>query len=208
MKYNTQLEKMRIPEYGRNVQNMVKYAMTLEDRAERTRCANSIINIMGNLFPYLRDNDDFKHKLWDHIAVMSDFNLDIDYPYQIIKKEELNTAPNEVDRCVKRGDLRFRHYGRILEKMIQKASQLESPTQRKQLILMIAHHMKRSYMNSFKESKENRDFEISDDKIFSDIVDYSNGVLADDIHSLSLRASNRENNIQRKHKHVIKRAVR
>ena len=83
MQYTSELKRLVLPEYGRNVQQMVDHCMTIEDRAERTRCANTIINIMGNLFPHLRDIEDFKHKLWDHLAIMSDFKLDIDYPYEI-----------------------------------------------------------------------------------------------------------------------------
>ena len=79
MQYNTQQKRMPLPEYGRSIQNMVDYALTIQDRAERQRCANTIINIMGNMFPHLRDVPDFKHKLWDHLAIMSGFELDIDY---------------------------------------------------------------------------------------------------------------------------------
>ena len=71
MQYNTQQKRMPLPEYGRSIQNMVDYALTIQDRAERQRCANTIINIMGNMFPHLRDVPDFKHKLWDHLAIMS-----------------------------------------------------------------------------------------------------------------------------------------
>ena len=87
--YNTQQKKLVLPEYGRNVQSMVDHALTIENKEERTKCVKSIINIMGNLFPHLRDVEDFKHKLWDHLAIMSDFKLDIDYPYEIIRKENL-----------------------------------------------------------------------------------------------------------------------
>ena len=89
MQYNTQQKRMPLPEYGRSIQNMVDHALTIEDRSERQRCANTIINIMGNMFPHLRDVPDFKHKLWDHLAIMSDFKLDIDYPYEIIRKDNL-----------------------------------------------------------------------------------------------------------------------
>ena len=89
MQYNTQQKRMPLPEYGRSIQNMVDYALTIQDRAERQRCANTIINIMGNMFPHLRDVPDFKHKLWDHLAIMSGFELDIDYPYEIIRKDNL-----------------------------------------------------------------------------------------------------------------------
>lgn len=91
--YNTQKKKLILPEYGRNVHRMIEYCMSLEDRDERTRCANAIVNIMGNLFPHLRDVDDFKHKLWDHLAIMSDFKLDIDYPYEVIKKKISTISP-------------------------------------------------------------------------------------------------------------------
>ena len=96
MQYNTQQKRMPLPEYGRSIQNMVDHALTIEDRAERQRCANTIINIMGNMFPHLRDVPDFKHKLWDHLAIMSDFKLDIDYPYEIIRKDNLNTRPEVI----------------------------------------------------------------------------------------------------------------
>lgn len=94
MRYNTQQKRMPLPEYGRSIQNMVDYALTIQDRAERQRCANTIINIMGSMYPHLRDVPDFKHKLWDHLAIMSGFELDIDYPYEIIRKDNLVTRPN------------------------------------------------------------------------------------------------------------------
>ena len=115
MEYNTQRKKMELPEYGRSVQNMVDHALTIEDRAERQRCANTIINIMGGMFPHLRDVPDFKHKLWDHLAIMSDFKLDIDYPFEIVKKEDLVVKPEKLQ--YPNGALRYRHYGRFLEGM-------------------------------------------------------------------------------------------
>ena len=96
MKYNTEGKRLTLPEYGRNIQNMVDYCVTIQDREERKRCANTIINIMGNMFPHLRDVNDFKHILWDHLAIMADFKLDIDYPYEIIKKENLYSRPPRI----------------------------------------------------------------------------------------------------------------
>lgn len=87
MEYNTQQRKLPLPEYGRSVQNMVDHALTIEDRAERQRCANTIVNIMGGMFPQLRDMEDFRRKLWDHLAIMADFKLDIDYPVEIVKRK-------------------------------------------------------------------------------------------------------------------------
>ena len=112
MEYNTQRKKMELPEYGRSVQNMVDHALTIEDRAERQRCANTIINIMGGMFPHLRDVPDFKHKLWDHLAIMSDFKLDIDYPFELVKKVDLVVKPDRLE--YPNGALRYRHYGRFL----------------------------------------------------------------------------------------------
>ena len=112
MQYNTQQKRMPLPEYGRSIQNMVDYALTIQDRAERQRCANTIINIMGNMFPYLRDVPDFKHKLWDHLAIMSGFELDIDYPYEIIREDNLVTKPEPIPYSTTR--MRYRHYGHKL----------------------------------------------------------------------------------------------
>lgn len=119
MQYNTQQKRMPLPEYGRSIQNMVDYALTIQDRAERQRCANTIINIMGNMFPHLRDVPDFKHKLWDHLAIMSGFELDIDYPYEIIRKDNLVTRPDHIPYSTAR--MRYRHYGHTLEVLIKKA---------------------------------------------------------------------------------------
>ena len=94
MKYNTQEKALPMPEYGRAVQKMVDHAITIEDRAERQRCANTIIAVMGNMFPQLRDVAEFKHKLWDHLAVMADFKLDIDYPYELADPSTLHPPPN------------------------------------------------------------------------------------------------------------------
>ena len=132
MEYNTQQRTLPLPEYGRSVQNMVDHALTIEDRAERQRCANTIINIMGGMFPHLRDVPDFKHKLWDHLAIMADFKLDIDYPYEIVKKESLEVKPDMLP--YPHNGIRYRHYGRILENMIKKAVDYPEGEEKKQLI--------------------------------------------------------------------------
>lgn len=123
MQYNTQQKRMPLPEYGRSIQNMVDFALTIQDRSERQRCANTIINIMGNMFPHLRDVPDFKHKLWDHLAIMADFKLDIDYPYEIIRKDNLVTKPDPIPYPSTK--IRYRHYGRTLEILIKKACEFQ-----------------------------------------------------------------------------------
>ena len=97
MQYNTRKEKLILPEYGRNIQNMVDHCVAIEDPEERKRCAYTVIDIMGNMFPHLRDVNNFKHILWDHLAIMSDFKLEIDYPYEVIKKEDLYSAPGRLE---------------------------------------------------------------------------------------------------------------
>ena len=96
MEYNTQQRKLPLPEYGRSVQHMVDHALTIEDREERQRCARTIVNIMGGMFPALRDSADFNRRLWDHLAIMSDFQLDIDYPVEVVKRESLEVKPDRL----------------------------------------------------------------------------------------------------------------
>lgn len=168
MEYPTLKGKLIMPEYGRNVQQMIEYAITIEDREERTKCVYSIVDIMGNLFPYLRDVNDFKHKLWDHVAIMSDFKLDIDYPYEIVKKEELTNRPDTIP--YKKNRLAYMHYGRNLEEMIEKVSEYEEGETKNTLICMIANQMKKCFLTWNKEV-------VDDKKIFDDLRELSKGKL-------------------------------
>lgn len=166
MKYNTQQRRLPLPEYGRSVQNMVDHALTIEDRAERQHCANTIVNIMGGMFPHLRDVADFKQKLWDHLAIMADFKLDIDYPVEIVKKESLEIKPQRIPYS--QHDIRFRHYGRFVQDMIKLAVDYQEGEERNQLIRMIANHMKRDYLNWNKDG-------VEDQKILDDLCELSGG---------------------------------
>ena len=165
MQYNTQKEKLVLPEYGRNIQNMVDHCVAIIDAEERRRCAYAIIDIMGNMFPHLRDVNNFKHILWDHLAIMSDFKLEIDYPYEIIKKEDLFSAPGHLDYS--RPTMKYRHYGKILEKMILIAANMEEGPKREHLQKMLLKQMKKSYSQWNKEA--------DDEKIFQDIKELSGG---------------------------------
>lgn len=159
MQYNTQQKRMPLPEYGRSIQNMVNHALTIEDRAERQRCANSVINIMGNMFPHLRDVPDFKHKLWDHLAIMSDFKLDIDYPYEIIRKDNLGAKPEAIPYPSTK--IHYRHYGRTLEVLIDKAIGFPEGDEKQNLVALICNHMKKDYMAWNKDTVDDR--KIADD---------------------------------------------
>ena len=197
MEYNTQEKRLVLPEYGRNIQRMVDYCVTIEDRNERKRCANTIINVMGNMFPHLRDVNDFKHILWDHLAIMSDFKLDIDYPYEIVKKENLYTRPPRIPYNNSR--IRYRHYGKTLELMIKKATEYPNGAEKDQLVKLLATQMKKSFLTWNKES-------VDDRKIFKDLDELSGGkiVLDENVHKLTesrdilARNNNKKNNYTRK----------
>jgi len=178
MEYNTQQKRLTLPEYGRNIQNMVDHCLTITDRDERTRCAKTIISTMGNLFPHLRDINDFKHILWDHLAIMSDFQLDIDYPYEIIKKENLYSKPEPIPYSSPR-QIRYMHYGKTMQLLIDKAMDYEDGEEKNQLVSMIANHMKKCFVGFNKEG-------IDDRKIFDDIRELSNGKIDLDEGSLRL----------------------
>lgn len=164
--YNTQLKKLALPEYGRNIQQMVDYCCTIPDKDERTRCAYTIIKTMGNIFPQLRDEADYKHKLWDHLAIMSDFKLDIDYPYEIVKEENLETKPEPVK--YKLEHIKMRHYGKIIERMIERACEYPEGKEKDALIMLIANQMKKVIYLINKE-------DVEDAKIFKDLAFYSHG---------------------------------
>lgn len=160
---------MAQPEYGRNVQNLVDYCVTIEDREERNRCANAIISIMGNLYPQQRDTNDFKHILWDHLAIMSGFKLDVDYPYEVVKEADLQTRPPRIPYVSTR--IRSRQYGKIMEQMVGKATEMENSEAKDYLVRSLANQMKRSYV-----TWNNKDT-VSDAKIFKDLAQLSDGLI-------------------------------
>ena len=179
MQYNTQQKRMPLPEYGRSIQNMVDHALTIQDPAERQRCANTIINIMGNMFPHLRDVPDFKHKLWDHLAIMADFKLDIKYPYEIIREENLGTKPDSIPYPSTK--MRYRHYGRTLEVLIKKACEFPEGDEKRNLVALICNHMKKDYMAWNKDT-------VDDRKIAEDLDELSGGKLRMDDDIIRLMA--------------------
>lgn len=164
--YNSQLKKLALPEYGRNIQQMVDYCCTIEDREERNNCARSIINTMSNLFPLLKQETDYQHKLWDHLAIMSNFTLDIDYPCEVIKPENLDTKP--VPLTYKREDIKMRHYGNIVSLMIRRACEYPDGKEKEALVMLVANHMKKLIYQISNE-------DVEDAKIFKDLEYFSEG---------------------------------
>ena len=198
LKYNTQEKRLTLPEYGRNIQNMIDHCVSIVDREERTRCADTIITIMGNMFPHLRDVNDFKHILWDHLAIMSNFALDIDYPYEVIKREDMYVRPPRLP--YKQGKIAYKHYGKYMEKMIKKAVQYPDGEEKEYLTGLLANHMKKSFLTWNKEV-------VDDRKIFDDLELLSKGniVWDEEEHKLTeskeiLSNKNKNKNMRRSNK--------
>ena len=169
MEYNTERSQLKIPEYGRNVQRMVDYCLTLEDREHRNKVAQSIIDVIGNLNPAIRDAPDYAHKLWDHLFIMSDFGLDVDSPYPIPTAESFVGLPDEMPYPKKSN--RFRHYGSIVKNMIAHAKGLEDGEEKEALVYGIAYAMKRNYL------KYNKDT-VDDSTILNDLKEMSENALS------------------------------
>ena len=164
-RYNTKLRKLILPEYGRNIQQMVDHCLTIEDREERNHCARAIVATMKKLFPDGEDNDVNRQKRWDHLAIMSDFQLDIDWPYEM-PEHAGQTAPDKVPYLSH--SIRYRHYGRIMQDMIDKVTQMTQGEERDELIDMLSNHMKK-LLASF-----NKDV-ATDPRIYRDLREYSHG---------------------------------
>ncbi len=162
--YNTQRKRMALPEYGRNVQRMVDHLKTIEDREERNRAAKTVIAIMGNLNPHLRDVGDFKHKLWDHLALIADFELDIDAPYPPPEASKFMEKPKQIPYNQK--DIRYLHYGRIIELMIDSACELEEGPEKENLTSLILNQMKKAYV-TWNRSQVTDEVIIADMKVLS-----------------------------------------
>jgi hypothetical protein len=164
--YNTQRSRMALPEYGRNVQKMINHIKTIVDRDERNRAARTIIQIMGNLNPHLRDVGDFKHKLWDHLALISNFELDIDSPYPKPEPSKFTEKPRIVP--YNQGPVRFMHYGRIVQDMIRTVVAMDDSSEKKYMLTLILNQMKKSYLTWNKAT-------VSDESIISDLEYLSGG---------------------------------
>lgn len=162
--YNTTRPQMIIPEYGRNIQKMIAHAVELEDKEERNKMANAIISVMGQLNPHLRDIVDFKHKLWDHLFIISDFKLDVDSPYPIPDKEIILKKPERLNYPQK--DIKFKHYGKTIEILIEQAILIEDAQEKKALLAIIANLMKKTYL-TFNRDSVNDELIISDLKMLS-----------------------------------------
>jgi len=166
--YNSTRPNLILAEYGRNVQNMVDYICTVPSKEERNRLAQVVIDMMGVLNPHLRDVSDFKHKLWDHLYIISDFKIDVDSPYPVPNREEIRHKPEPLPYPQHR--IRFKHYGHIVEEMITKAMAASTEEVKLKMALSIANFMKMAYSTWNKDS-------VTDQHIIQDLQDLSGGIL-------------------------------
>ena len=168
LEYNTEREELIIPEYGRHIQKMINYASSRESKEERNKLANSIISVMGNLQPHLRDVSDFQHKLWDQLFIMSNFKLDADSPFEKPSKEILNAKPEPLS--YPQNFPKYRFYGNNIKIMIDEAVKWDDGEMKEALVLTIANHMKKCFLNWNKDSVKDQVifdhlYELSDSKI-------------------------------------------
>ncbi len=168
LEYNSERSKLIIPEYGRHIQKMVEYAVSIDDDKKRNEVANSIIAVMGNLNPHLRDVPDFQHKLWDQLFIISDFKLDVDSPFPKPSREQLQESPDAL--AYPQNFPKYRFYGNNIKRMIDEAMKMESGPLKEGLVFTIANHMKKCYLNWNRDTVEDKVifdhlFELSDGQI-------------------------------------------
>ena len=166
LEYNSERRHLIIPEYGRHLQKMVEEAIEIEDDKERNQVAKSIIAVMGNMQPHLRDVPDFQHKLWDQLFIISDFKLDVESPFPKPTREMLEERPEMLG--YPQNFPKYRFYGNNINRMINEVKDWEEGPLKEGLVLTIANHMKKSYLNW------NRDT-VEDEIIFEHLRELSGG---------------------------------
>lgn len=189
MEYNTQRTLLQMPEYGRIIQDLVEKCKVTEDREKRNVMAMAIVDFMGQRNPHLRDEENYKHKLWDHLFILAEFDLDVDSPYPIPTEEERMIAPNKMEYPKLQGEFKF--YGKSILQLIEKAITLEAGDEKEALIEVIANNMKKSYNIYNKEH-------VTDDVIFRHLKELSENRLdltsIDSLEKSKIYHSNNRNN--------------
>jgi len=183
--YNTQREKLVLPEYGRGVQKMVDHAMTLKSKRDRQRCANSIIGIMERMFPQNRENKNYKQKLWDHLALMSNFQLDIDYPVDINGAKRITAKPQPMGYPKTANPVK--HYGNMMFEMFDKLKEMPDGPEYDELVRLTANQMKRD-LNQWSHGSSD------DEKVASDLAGFTSGRVQIDMDSFAFEKVDSRNN--------------
>jgi hypothetical protein len=164
--YNTQRRKLRLPEYGRHIQKMIQYVKAIENREQRNKQMMAVISVMGNLNPHLRDIVDFRHKLWDHVYLIADFDIDIDSPYPIPQPDTFEEKPQQIP--YPHTPVKVMHYGRNIENLLAAIVERPESEEKQAMIVSMAQYMKKQYLMWNKDT-------VSDDIIFKDIALLSKG---------------------------------
>lgn len=164
--YNTQRSRLILPEYGRHIQKMVDYVTEINDPVERDRMAKILISVMGNLNPHLRDINDFKHKLWDHLHVISQFRIDIESPYPKPSPESIAEPPARIE--YPSHPIKIKHYGRVIEQMVKDVAEMEDGPVKTFYITSVANQMKKAYLTWNKDA-------VNDETIIKDLMLLSEG---------------------------------
>ena len=205
MEYNTNRAKLLMPEYGRNIQQMVEYCKSLPSKEERNEVAKTIVEFMGQRNPHLRDEENYKHKLWDHLYILADYDLDVDAPYPFPTKEELDQKPNRID--YPSFDNEYKFYGKSILQLIDRAIELEEGEEKEALIQVIANNMKKSYNVYNKEH-------VQDEVIFRHLKELSQdkldltGIETLDKSKIYHPSRNKRNNHKKRNHHSQKNRKR
>ena len=205
MEYNTNRTKLLMPEYGRNIQQMVEYCKSLPSKEERNEGAKTIVEFMGQRNPHLRDEENYKHKLWDHLYILADYDLDVDAPYPFPTKEELDQKPNRMDYPSFENEYKF--YGKSILQLIDRAIELEEGEEKEALIQVIANNMKKSYNVYNKEH-------VQDEVIFRHLKELSQdkldltGIETLDKSKIYHPSRNKRNNHKKRNHHSQKNRKR
>ena len=177
--YNTQREKLQLPEYGREIQKMIDYAVTLPNRDERLRCAMTIVRQMETKVPQIRENVDYEQTLWDHLYLMSHKQLDIDWPYDVSEAEKMTTKPEPMAHPTSNGQAQLRHYGRLMTQVFERLKTMPEGPERDELVRLTANQMKRDLATWGHGS-------IEDEKVADDLARYTDGKIQLDLSKLRL----------------------
>ena len=175
--YNTHRDQLLMPEYGREIQKMVDYAVSLTDKSERQNCAQEIVRMMETKVPELHDNADFEQTLWDHLYLMSHKQLDIDWPFDVTAAEKLQEKPKAIP--LPQEGMRLRHYGKLLEQLFEKLKTMPEGEERDALVFYTANQMKRNLMTWGHGS-------MSDEKVADDLARFTDGVIQLDLSTMKL----------------------
>ena len=179
--YNTQRETLLMPEYGREIQRMIDHAITLPDKEERLRCAKTIVKLMATKVPQIRDNNDFEQTLWDHLYLMSHKQLDIEWPFDISEAEKFHNKPQPMQ--LPQGDIRLRHYGRLVCELLNKLKEMPEGAERDELIRLTANQMKRDLIQWGHGS-------MDDEKVADDMARLTDGAVQLDLNHFTFERVN------------------